>query len=147
MSQENVELARQAYAAYNAGLNAPNPRGAIRAWLERFGDPEIVWEIEPTAPGARTIYQGVDGVMKFFDLIHESFEPVRQVPERFIDCGDRVLVFLRSEARARTTGLELNEEWAHLLTARDGKAVRVQQFRNRDEALEAAGPSEKGRTA
>jgi ketosteroid isomerase-like protein len=77
--------------------------------------------------------------MEFFETILEAFEQVRQVPERFIDCGDHVLVFLRSEARGRTAGLEINEQWAHLVTVRDGKIVRLQQFRDRDEALEAAG--------
>jgi ketosteroid isomerase-like protein len=77
--------------------------------------------------------------MEFFDVIFEAFEQVRQVPERFIDCGDQVLVFVRSEARARSSVPDIDEQWAHLLTVRDGKAVRLQQFRDRDEALEAAG--------
>jgi ketosteroid isomerase-like protein len=37
---------------------------------------------------------------------------------------------------------DINEQWAHLLTVRDGKAVRLQQFRARAQALEAAGVSE-----
>jgi ketosteroid isomerase-like protein len=69
----------------------------------------------------------------------EVFEHARQVPERFIDCGDQLVVFVRTEARARTTGVELKSERAHLHTFRDGKAVRVQQFGERAEALEAAG--------
>jgi hypothetical protein len=44
MSQENVEIIRQAYASYNAAVSAPNPREAIRAFLERFADPEIEWD-------------------------------------------------------------------------------------------------------
>jgi ketosteroid isomerase-like protein len=142
MSEENVESARQSYAEFNAAWSGPNPRAAIRAWLERFVDPAIEWELEPTAPGARRIYHGIDGVMEWLDQILEVFEQVRQVPERFIDCGDRVLVFVRTETRARTPGIELNEEWAHLITVRDGRTARVQMFRHRDEALEAVGLSE-----
>jgi uncharacterized protein len=139
MSQANVEIARQSYAAFNAAWGGPNPREAIRAWLERFVDPAAEWENEPTAPGARRTYHGIDGVMENFDQILEVFEHGRQVPEGFIDCGDRVVVFVRTEARARTTGLELNDERAHLLTLQDGKWVRLQQFRDRAEAVEAAG--------
>jgi ketosteroid isomerase-like protein len=80
--------------------------------------------------------------MEFFDGIFDAFEQGRQVPERFIDCGDEILVFVRSEARARTTDLEINEPWAHLITVRDGKIVRFEQFRSRAEALEAAGLEE-----
>jgi ketosteroid isomerase-like protein len=56
--------------------------------------------------------------------------------------ADRDLVFVRLEARGRTTGLELSEPWAHLVTVRNGRVSRLEQFRNRDEALEAAGLSE-----
>jgi ketosteroid isomerase-like protein len=138
MSQENVEVVRRGYAAYNAALSAPNPREALRAVLERFNDPEVEWEPPPIAV-EQQVAHGIDGVMEFFESVLEAFEQVRQVPERFIDCGDQVLVFVRSEARGRIPGLDINEEWAHLVTLRDGKLVRLQQFRDREEALEAAG--------
>jgi ketosteroid isomerase-like protein len=142
MSEENVEIARQSYAAYNAAFSAPHPREALRAALERHADPEIEWEVDPLRPvalDAARIYHGIDGVMELFELILEAFEGFRQVPERFIECGDRVLVFVRSEARGRIAGLDVNEEWAHLVTVRDGKLVRVQNFRDREAGLEAAG--------
>jgi hypothetical protein len=46
MSEENVEMVRRSYAAYNAAVNAPNPREAIRAALARFADPAIEWELD-----------------------------------------------------------------------------------------------------
>jgi ketosteroid isomerase-like protein len=141
MSEENVEIVRRSNAAYNEAVKAPNPREAIRAWLERFSGPEIEWELDPIAV-ERHIYHGIDGVMEFFEMVLETFEQVRQVPERFIDCGDQVLMFVRTEARGRTAGLDIDEEWAYLVTVRDGKSVRVQQFRDRHDALEAAGLSE-----
>ncbi len=142
MSQENVETIRRAYAAYNAAFGAPNPQEAIRASLERFFDPEIEFELDPIVSIDRQIYYGIDGVMEFIEGLLQSFEEFRQMPERFIDCGDRVMVFTRIEARGRSSGLDINEQWAHLLTLRDGKIVRLQQFRDRDEGLEAAGLSE-----
>jgi ketosteroid isomerase-like protein len=143
MSEANVEMIRTSYAVYNAALTASNRREAIRAWLERFADPEIEWETEPTARFTAQGFHGIDGVMEFFDAILDAFESVRQVPEPFIDCGDdRIVVFVRTEAQARTPGPEIDEEWAHLITVRDGKSARVQVFRNREEALEAAGMRE-----
>jgi hypothetical protein len=138
MSEENVEILRRMYTAFNAATSAPNPLDAIRVVFEPHADPEIVWESEASAPDAQ-IRHGIDGVVESFAPILEGLENLRQVPERFIDSGDRVVVFVRTEARFRTTGLELSEEWAHLCTMRDGKIVRVQQFRERAEALEAAG--------
>jgi ketosteroid isomerase-like protein len=142
LSEENVEIVRQGNEAYNEALRAPNPREAIRAWLERFFDPEIEWELPDLAALEQPVYHGIDGVMEFFEGLFEGFEQVRQVAERFIDCGDRVLVFVRSEARGRIAGLDINETWAFLITLRDGKRVRQQVFRNREEALEAAGLKE-----
>jgi hypothetical protein len=52
MSEENVEIARQSYAAYNAAFSAPHPRKALRAALERHADPEIEWEVDPLRPVA-----------------------------------------------------------------------------------------------
>jgi ketosteroid isomerase-like protein len=78
--------------------------------------------------------------MEWLGVIREAFDQARQVPERFIDCGDRVLVFVRTAVRGRGSGVDLDEEWAHLVTlGDDGKVVRVQLRRDRDEALEAAG--------
>jgi ketosteroid isomerase-like protein len=141
MSEENVELVRRSYAAYNAAVSAPNPREAIRAVLERFCDPQIEWDPPPIGVEQQIAY-GIDGVMEFFEAILEAFEQVRQMPERFIDCGDQVLVFVHTKARERTAGVEMSEHWAHLVTLRDGMAVRLQQFRDREEGLEAAGLSE-----
>jgi hypothetical protein len=59
--------------------------------------------------------------MEFFDQILDTFEYARQIPERFIDCGDHVLVFVRTEARARTTGLKSTSSgrtWSRCAMAR-----------------------------
>jgi ketosteroid isomerase-like protein len=141
MSERSLKLTREAYTAYNETWSAPNPGEAIRVWLERFVDPGIEWETEASGPEAQ-VFRGISGVMEFFALVLGQFEYVRQVPECFIDCGDRILVFVRTESRARSTGLELNEEWAHLVAMRHGKAVRWHEFRHRAEALEAAGRSD-----
>jgi hypothetical protein len=66
MSEENVELVRRWYAAYNPAMSARNPQEAIRAVMEPFTDPEIEWEIEPLVLEQRH-YHGIDGVMDFFD--------------------------------------------------------------------------------
>jgi hypothetical protein len=86
MSRENVEILREGYAAYNAALDAPNPREAVRAVWERIADPEIEWDIEPR-PFEQRPYHGIDGVMEFFDRILDAFEYMHQVPEGFIDCA------------------------------------------------------------
>ena len=41
-----------------------------------------------------------------------------------------VLALVRVRTRARASGIELDERWAHLWTARNGLAVRLQVFSN-----------------
>jgi ketosteroid isomerase-like protein len=45
----------------------------------------------------------------------------------------------RFGGRARHSGLELDQTFAHILTIRDGKIARSRQYDTRDNALEAAG--------
>ena len=144
MSQENVELVGRSYAAYNAAVSAPIPLEALRAATEGFADPEIEWVMEPTALDALpTPYRGIDGVMEFFEGLVEAFEQIHLTPERFFDRGDQGLVcFVRAKARARMAGIELDEQWAHLITVRDGRILRLQQFLDRFEGLKAAGLEE-----
>ena len=121
-------------------MDAPDPQEAVRVGFESSADPEIEWVPEASTPETQTLH-GVDGVMAFFELFFDAFEYGHQWPERFIDGGDRVLVFVRFEARARS-GIEISEDWAHLVTVRNSRIGRLEQFRNRAEALEAAGLSD-----
>ena len=63
------------------------------------------------------------------------------VAEEFIDAGgDQVLVFTREGGRGRGSGAEVETHpTGHLWTLRDGKAIRLQSYWERYEALEAAG--------
>ena len=63
---------------------------------------------------------------------------------RFIDAGgDRVLVFSREGGRGKGSGAEVfTHLTAHLWTLKDGKAVRMQSYWERVDALAAVGLSE-----
>src|SRR5215207_10130474 len=89
MSEENVESIRQAYAAYNAALSAANPREAIRAWLERFADPEVELDREPTWVDNL----GVDG-----ECLHDWLGPWTGKSAGFDPPGPSAKVFEESMA-------------------------------------------------
>ena len=80
--------------------------------------------------------------MEFIEVLLQSFEEFRQVPERFIDCGDRVMVFTRIEARGRSSGLDINEQWAHLVTGGTARWFSRSSTETGEAGLEAAGLSE-----
>jgi ketosteroid isomerase-like protein len=60
-------------------------------------------------------------------------------PLEYIDVGDRVVIPYRLGGVARHTGIEVEFTFAHVITIRDGKAVRVQTYETKAQALEAVG--------
>ena len=72
-------------------------------------------------------------------MLREAWSEWRFVPERFFDAGDRVLVFVHVVAVGRESGVPIDLETAHLWTIRDGRAKSMRVYRDRSEALEAAG--------
>jgi ketosteroid isomerase-like protein len=85
-------------------------------------------------------HYGHDGVRRYMEKVSEAIEDYRMVPEEFIDAGaDQVLVFSREGG----SGAEVvTQPTAHLWTIRHGKAVRMQSYWERADALEAVGLSE-----
>ena len=59
-----------------------------------------------------------------------------------IDSGDQVLAVGWQQGRGRGSGVEVSEEIFSVWTLRAGKIVRQRMFRDRAQALEAAGLSE-----
>jgi ketosteroid isomerase-like protein len=137
MSQENVELLRSALAAYNE-------RGP-QAIVELI-DPDFVAVIPSSLSVEPDSYRGVEGIRRYFELWSEVMDEVRFFAKEFIDIGDRVVVPFRVVARARETGLEVDQHAVQVWTVRDGRALRVEAYPTKAEALRAVGiePSEPG---
>jgi uncharacterized protein len=133
MSQENVEIAWEALSAWN--------EGGIDA-LVGYLDPEVEWHPprESMEPG---IYRGQEGV-RDLGRLGEIFEERRIEPLEVIavDDEDRVVGVARIFGKSEAFGTEIDAKWAWVITIRDGKAVRVESFTSKEEALKAAGRSE-----
>jgi uncharacterized protein len=131
MSQENVELVREGYAAFFRGdVNAVLAGGRL--------DPEIEVRAAEEFPGEVT-YHGYAGFRTYMGRWMESWEQYKVTPEEFIDAGDRVVVVYRAVGRGHDSGVEVEMLRAHVWTIRDEKAVRWEIFAHPAEALEAAG--------
>jgi ketosteroid isomerase-like protein len=135
MSQENVEIAARWYevATSKAELLAGMPRTMA------FCHPDVEW----TAPEDGTTYRGREGVRQRLEEWLESFEEYRFEVERIIDCGDdEVLVVATEVGRGATSGVEVRSTNHELLTIREGMIVRIREFYDEENALNAAGLSE-----
>ena len=132
MSQENVETVRRGYERL-AELRSPDLA---------FLDSEVEWYGPREFPDLAEPHYGHDGVRRYIEKVNEAFDDYRMVPEEFVDAGgDQVLVFSREGGRGWAAGQVADQCHRPPRTLRDGKAVRMQSYSDRAEALEAAGLS------
>jgi ketosteroid isomerase-like protein len=132
MSEENVEIARRAYAA----LAEAGVEGVLA-----FADPEFEVTTPPSLASEPDIYRGHNGVRRWFDSFGDGLEGVYFEGREFTAAGDQVLVDTVLHARGRTTGIDVEQHAFLLWTLREGMAVKVVVFAERGPALEAAGLS------
>ena len=135
MSEENVEIASRWYevAGSKEQLLAGMPRTMALC------HPEVEW----SAPEDGSTYRGRDGVRQRLEEWLESFADYRYEVQRIIDCGgDEVLVVGTEVGRGAMSGAEVRSTDYELLTIRDGMIVRIREFYDEGDALEAGGLSE-----
>jgi ketosteroid isomerase-like protein len=133
MSQENVETAQRAVAAWNAD--------DLDAFLAEL-DADLEWypSIEPGLEGKAATYRGHDGAREAWrEYRGEAWERLTSRPQEFRDLGESVLLLSQMDFTARTTGIEFSQEVAELFEFQGGKIVRVRDFLTHAEALEAVG--------
>jgi uncharacterized protein len=134
MSEENVEIVRQMYAAFN--------RGDLDAVLEYWTD-DIDFRAAEGAPDDHGPIKGKDALRAFQQDWLDTFDDFRAEPVELIEAGeDKVIAVVRISGRAKLSGVETDLTYAELDTLRDGKIARGRQYFTRDEALKAAGLSE-----
>ncbi len=85
------------------------------------------------------VYRGYDGLRQFYGEIEEMWDGWVTEPQQMFESGERVVAFVRSRGRGKSSGVEVEDTSANLWTIRDGKAVAYRLYRDHDEALEAAG--------
>jgi ketosteroid isomerase-like protein len=131
MSQENVDAFLRALEAFQ--------RGDFEAWIANFAEDG---EFIPQRTPIQGSYRGCAGLRQFladnvenFDLFHPKYDFVHGV-------GDRVIALGKTRLRGRGGGVEIEVPSALVLTFRNGKVVRFEDFGDKRKALEAVGLSE-----
>ena len=121
MSQENVEIVRRFVVC-----------DLDEGWTD--ADPDIVWN-----PLEEPEVQGPDAARASLARWDSAWDDYEVIFEEFVDAGDRVLVTLRMRGRGRGTGIGVEARLYDVYTLRGGLIVRMDEFAERSEALEAAG--------
>jgi ketosteroid isomerase-like protein len=134
MSEENVETVRRAYEAFN--------RAGLEALLE-YLHPDAEYDITAAIGPYAGMYHGHAAIRNFLADYLEGWEYVRMEPEELLEAGDEcVVVPLRIHTRGKGSGVRTEARTINVWTVRDGKAVRLAVYNDKDEALAAIGVSE-----
>jgi ketosteroid isomerase-like protein len=127
MSQENVELVRQAEEALF--------RADRTTWLAIHDEDFELVNVPEWPEGA---VRGREAAWDYNMTVRDSFEWIPIESER-VDAGaDKVLVHPRYALRGAASGVPVEHDYWLVATVRQGKILRVQWFADHAEALEAA---------
>ena len=129
MSQENVDLVRRGWQAYESG--------DLSAALEGFS-PDMVTHVAAPIPVAGT-YHGPEGFLQLTIDWAEGFDDLVITGEEFIDAGGQVIVRSLHKSRGAESGVPVETVAWYVFTVQGEKAVHVAIFNDRTEAFEAAG--------
>ncbi len=132
MPQENVELARRAYEAFNR-------RDADA--LADLCDPELEF-VSLIAEAEGQVFQGREGVRAFFRQQDEAFDRISAEIEEILDCGDFVIISMVFRARGRESGVPVEQHSWQAARVRAHRIMWWKLFRTRADALEATGQRE-----
>ena len=129
MSEQNVEVVRRVFMAWQAG--------AIEQ-LDGLLSPEVEWRPTPLSDAGAEVFTGLPGVHDWSSTVVSRHGEVRNEIAEMRDLGDRVLVLGRV---VETIGTEVrtDAELAWLFELREGRITRGEGFLSKDEAYRAAG--------
>jgi ketosteroid isomerase-like protein len=123
--EQLITSLRAAYAAFN--------RGDVDAAVEPL-DTQIEWSEPSEFPGGGT-YHGRDGVKQYLAQSRAAWAEVISEPEQFIAAGNRIVVFVHARVRPKNGNEWQEVRLADVYTFRNGKAIQMRAFADRQEAL------------
>jgi ketosteroid isomerase-like protein len=135
MSQQNVEVVRRVADAYN--------RRDVGAMLDEL-HPEIEWHplLQVLLGGGAIVYRGHEGVREGIRDLDEAFSEIQAEQSEVRDLGDRVIAIGHLRGRGKESGALTESALTWIVEFKSGKVIRVREYLEPEEALEAAGLSE-----
>jgi ketosteroid isomerase-like protein len=100
--------------------------------------PDVEWVTAKEDPDADT-HRGPDAIQRYFDGWSEMVEGIRLDEVEARSAGDKAFFWIRISGTGAASGAPVEMEQAQVWTFRDRKAIRIEEFFDRDEGLRAAG--------
>ena len=128
MSRPNVEAVRAAYEAWS--------RGDFGAKLDLL-DPDIVFVVRPEFPDAGT-YVGLAELGRYMRSFLEPWVRLTIHAEEIIEVGERIVAAVCQRATGEESGIPGELRYFQVWSFSGGKVVRIENVRDRAEALAVA---------
>ena len=128
VSEQNAEILRGVYDRWS--------RGDFNT-TEVF-DPLVLMVQRPEFPDSGN-YLGLERVAEYMRGFLESWTQITIEAEELIDAGDSVVVAVLQRGEGSQSGAATELRYFHVWSFRGGKAIRLENFRERSEALAAVG--------
>jgi ketosteroid isomerase-like protein len=129
MSEERIEAVRRIYEGWG--------RGDFSVSVPLF-DEHVVFVLGPDFPDAGA-YLGREALADYTRALLEAWTRFTLEAEEMIDAGDSIVVAVVQRGVGDSSGTPTEFRYFQVWTFRGAKAVRLEGFREREEALAAAG--------
>ena len=138
---QNADKIRQGIDAFNAYMRGELSSEVIAEEV----DPqiEVLWPDGQTYPDFPQELRGLPEYIAFAEQYRDGWIDLVQEPLELTDApGGRVLVLVQQSGRGRQSGVPIIIHFFALYTIQDGTVRKVEYFRHRADALQAAGLQE-----
>jgi ketosteroid isomerase-like protein len=137
MSEENVEIVRRIWEAFQAGMERGDPGAIFDSGLVAE---DFEWILASNQLDGQSLWRGRAGFAEFVRTWTAEFDDWSVRLERLIDAGkDRVVVLTVQTATGKGSGVPVDLHVGQVVELEDGRQVRVTNYPSHADALEAAG--------
>ena len=88
-------------------------------------------------------YRGPEALLKLMDEGDDAFDDFTVELLAVEELAGHVVASMRQRGRGKASGAEVEHRFTHVWTLRDGRAIRMQSFADRDDAIRYAQRSER----
>jgi ketosteroid isomerase-like protein len=131
MSEENIEVVREAFACWN--------RRDIDYWIQHAQPQVEIWSKYAALEQGGEPYRGHEGMREWRAEIDRNFEFHEVLAEDVRGIDDKVLVLGAVRFRGKATKTDMGHPFGWVCEMRDGELLRMFFYSSHAEALEAAG--------
>jgi ketosteroid isomerase-like protein len=128
MAPDNSDLIRPIYEEWGRGN-----------WRPSFDvyDEHMEWGWSDEFPGLAGVYEDRRDPNPRLHAWLSGWEHWRAVADDFLELGDHVVVLATYHGTGKGSGVEIQQEGAHVFELRAGRVVRLEIFASREKAIDS----------